>query len=568
MPMTIKLLGEPGIFDELGQVRDVRGFQAWGVLAKILLSRAPVDRRSLSAELFPDSVDPMGSLRWCLAALRKALDDPECLRGDPIESNLRAGIKVDIFDMQGADFDPDCTGLLLGSVEPKCSAEFSTWLLVERERLSSMFEARIRQETLAALSRGDYSRAIHLAGKAVNFDQFNEAAHVLLVKSLVMAGRFDAANRHAEATEAVFLSELGERPSLALRSAARRSVAAPPSTVSLATFVRSLIQSGQAALTAGAIDAGIDCLRRAVADAETTGDQPLFATALLELGVALVHSVRGYDDEGSVFLGQSLMIARQNGIPKIAAVALRELGYVEALAGRRPTAANYLSEARACSENDKATLAGIEAVAGFNLVDWGKVDYGIVHFEQSLDHSRRAGNRRWETWALGIGARGLILSGQFDKAESWLHSCMEGVEELKWMSFQPWPIGLLAECKLQKPTQSNTLLTTLEEAFVHSCQLADPCWEAMNARVIALTHEKQGDPATALQWLEDAKRRCNRETDRYAALEVDILADQARINRQMGQSRQADDVAREWISVAARTHMNAQIAAAAQFLAG
>src|SRR5205085_9115644 len=128
---------------------------------------------------------------------------------------------------------------------------------------------------------------------------FNESAHVLLVKSLALSGRYDAALEHVGATEAVFLAELGERPSAALRSAARRTISSAPGGISPEAFINSLLQSGLAALSAGAADAGIDCLRRAVGDAEKIKDGHLLARATFELGTALVHSVRGYDDEGS-----------------------------------------------------------------------------------------------------------------------------------------------------------------------------------------------------------------------------------------------------------------------------
>ena len=51
-------------------------------------------------------------------------------------------------------------------------------------------------------------------------------------------------------------------------------------------------------VAAGAVDAGVDCLRRAGAEAEAAGDPALLGRCLSELGTALIHAVRGYDDEG------------------------------------------------------------------------------------------------------------------------------------------------------------------------------------------------------------------------------------------------------------------------------
>ena len=567
MGMTIRLLGEPAILDEDGKARLVRGHQSWALLVRVVLSRSPLDRRRLASELFPETVDPLGSLRWCLAALRKALDCSECLSGDPVEARLPAGVVVDVLQLERDGFDIARAGQLLGSMEPKCSQEFSTWLLVERERIAGLVESRIRQETMRAISVEDYVRAIRLAELGVRGDTFNESAHVLLVKSLALGGRYDAAVAHVDATEAAFLAELGEKPSIALRSAARRTISSPPGGVSPEAFVKTLIESGLAALSAGVPDAGIDCLRRAVNDAEMTKDNHLKALATLELGTALVHAVRGYDDEGSILLRQSTELARQSGSASIASAAFRELGYVEALAGRRPAAAAYLSSAVETA-TDSGSLAGIHGVIGFNLVDWGLVNEGLDNFEISLDHARKAGNHRREIWSLGLGAWGLLAADRLKEADAWLEASLALIDQQKWIAFRPWPVALLAETGIRQGKDPATLRPRLEAAFAASCQLGDPCWEAAVARAMALSYAAANEVSTGTDWLSEAHRRCGRDTDAYKALQVSILADQADFNFKLGRLELADAVAREWISLAARTSADAQLARAAKFIEG
>jgi Bacterial transcriptional activator domain len=195
---------------------------------------------------------------------------------------------------------------------------------------------------------GEAARALRFAEIAARQNPFDESAHILLVKSLALSGQHAAATRHAEATEAVFLAELGERPSPALRNAARHMISVRPNRISAETFVSSLIQSGLAAMSAGAVETGIDHLQRAVSDSENIKDVALRACATLELGTALVHSVRGRDDEGAVLLMQCTELAQVAGDAAIAAAGFQELGYVEALVGRRPAAARHPSEARNC----------------------------------------------------------------------------------------------------------------------------------------------------------------------------------------------------------------------------
>lgn len=561
----IKLLGEPSILDENGQSQPVRGYQAWAVLARTVLARGPIERRSLAAELFPEAEDPLGALRWCLASLRKALNSSECLRGDPIECNLPPGFDVDLLQIDLDNFDLAEVGPLLDGIEPRSSPEFATWLLIERTRISGIVDAKLRRETLRALSLEDHSTAIKLAQSAVRRDAFNESAHVLLVKSLALGGSLDAALEHVEATERLFLAELGEKPSQALRSAARRTIASPAAGIPMEAFITSLIQSGLAALSAGAIDAGLDCLRRAVNDAEKIKSKALLAKATLELGTALVHAVRGFDDEGAILLRQSTELAKHAGSARIAASGYRELGYVEALAGRRPAAAAYLAEALNIAE-DRDNLAGIHAVMGFNLVDWGREREGLDHYHLSLDHARSNGNRRREIWALGLGALGLLSKDRFAEADSWLENCLTLVDEQRWVSFKPWPIALLGQSKLRQSHAPDGLRKNLEEAFALSCQVADPCWEAAVARTLALTHAAESDFKTATTWLDEARKRCFRHTDGYAALEVEILASQVEISLKQGLSDKADAFGREWIALAARTHMDKHVARAAAFI--
>jgi tetratricopeptide (TPR) repeat protein len=436
---------------------------------------------------------------------------------------------------------------------------------VERARIASIVESRIRQDTIRAISVEDHARAVRLAELGARQNPFDERAHILLVKSLALSGQYEAAARHAEATEAVFLAELGESPSPALRSAARRTISAPPSGISQEAFVRSLIQSGLAAVSAGAADAGIDCLRRAVSDAEKIKGGPLRARATVELGTALVHSVRGYDDEGAVLLLQSTELARVAGDQGIAAAGFRELGYVEALAGRRPAAARYLSQALDLAQ-DRNDLAGIHAVTGFNLVDWGRVTQGLEHFEFALDHARSAGNRRREIWTLGLGGWGMLAAGRLTDADQWLGDCLTLVEQQRWIAFRPWPVAVLGESRLRQQASPPQLRPALEQAFALSCQVQDPCWEAAVARSLALSYAAENDFSQAINWLSEAGRRCARDTDGYAALQVAILADQATVSRQQGRAEAADVFGREWVALAARTHMDAHVERATAFI--
>ena len=562
--MQIQLMGRPTISDAEGRARPLRGQQVWAVLARVLLSPRPLDRRGLAYDLFPETEDPMGALRWCLASLRRALDAPAAFGGDPIVADLPAGTIVDVVEAESGLLPGESAGDLLEGIEPRSSPQFATWLLVERARLAGLVDEILRRDALAALRAHDPARAIRLAERAVSRNPFEESGHVLLVRSLVLAGRREAANAHVEDVEKLFLADLGEMPSPALRGAARAKPTGTQGSGAPAA-IHAAVEAGKAAVQAGAADAGLDLLRQALADAERLGDDGLRAKVAVELGSALVHSVRGRDDEGAILMGEALVMARRSGQPDIAALALRELGYVDAMAGRRPSAAEHLQAAREVAETG-GKVARILAVTGMNLVDWGRLDDGLALFDASLATARDEQDGRTRIWALGVGSWGQIAAGRHETAKAWATECLARAEEANWLAFRPFPAAMLGEARLALGDDPAQIRADLDAAFALGCQLRDPCWEAATARAIALTFARQDDLATAAEWLGTARRRCVRETDIYYGLLVQILADQADLSRRSGHLSQAEWTTRELLSMAARTHADHQVEKALRHL--
>lgn len=559
--MQIALLGRPRITDEAGESQIVRGNQAWAVLARILLSPRPLSRRELAQEIMPEAADPLGALRWVLAALRKAIG-ADCLTGDPVLPEMPDGTRVDALEIGNPGFDFESAGQFLEGLDDVGSSEFATWLLVERERLAARIDGALRDEILTAIAAGLDERATVLAGLGVRRRPFDEGAHVLLLRAFVGAGNLAAAEDHLAKAEAMFLDELGEPPSPALRSAARATIAAPPQGLSSTALIDSLIQSGAAALAAGVVDAGIDCLRRAVAEAERTHDRHGQARGLAELGTALIHSARGFDDEGSVHLRIAADLARESGDGRLAGRALQVLGYADALAGRRPAAAKVLQEALDAAGDAPDDLASVCAFQAFNLVDWGHHAEGLGLFEQAIEHARTSGNRRREGWALGLGGWGHLQADELQQAEDWLKASVRLTEDLMWLAFRPWPMAVLAEANLRQQVAPDTVRVGLEAPFALSCQLGDPCWEAATARSTALALEESGAKDEAWDWIVRSERACLRVTDPYAALHVAILADRVRLAEERGEAEEFASTARRYLATAARTHADAHLGAA------
>lgn len=554
--LRIRLIGRPSIEGADGEPIEVRGRKSWAVLARVLMADGAVTRRALSADLFPEAVDPLGSLRWCLASLRKAIGSAEILTGDPIRRDLPDGVSVDVQELDSGVLDTANLGELLEGIDMSCGPEFSTWLLIARQQVSSRIATQLRDATIIAISRRDHERAVELAELAARRSPFEEGAQVLLAKALVVSGHPAAAVEHVTMVESLFRDDLGCEPSAALRSAARANVAAAPPGVSPGALASTLLRSGQAALSAGAIEAGLDCLRRAVAQAESGGDSTLEGQCRLELGSALVHTMRGFDDEGSVLLEEAVQLGQAAGDLPTAVAALRERAYVDTLAGRRPEAHRGLARALEIADGAPTLLPGLHAVAGFNLADWGRVKEALERYDLAIDVARLVGDRRWEAWALGLGGWAALSDGRVAQAQGWLQRCLEVVHEMQWMSFEPWPMAALAEANLTERPPSGAR-DDLERIFATSCQLEDPCWEGASGRVLALHHACAGETEVALEWISDSRRRAVRRSDVWSGIVGAILLTEAQIRLAVGDTAGANATAIELTAFAARTQLDA-----------
>lgn len=516
--LTVRLLGVPRLERDGTAQPAPRGRKAWALLAYVLLADRAVSRRQLAGVLFADADDPLGALRWTLAELRRAIGDATLLRGDPIAVELGADIAVDVIDLDDEMLDGaalvQLRGELLEGVDLASSPDFESWLAVQRQRISAAVEARLRQKAVALLATGRTADAVPFARLAVERNPFEEGNHELLVRCLAATGDIEGAKRAVAACEDLFQRELGIDVSDALRDAADsgpESTMVPP--ISGSAAVTSQLDAGEAAIGAGAIDAGIQCLRRAVAEAIRIGDPALQARALVSLGAALVHAIRGRDEEGVVLLTEAIEAAARAGDRATAAAAHRELGWVDVQAGRGTTAERWLVKAQELAETDEE-LAAILRSRGMNASDRADYRSAFEHLNLSLEHSARAGERRQGAFTDSVIARAHLLRGERKQAAMYLDRSLEVVREERWLSFQPWPQSLRGELDVRSGDLDGAA-GALETAWALACQLGDPCWEGMAARGLGLLSVARGDDRRSTAWFAEAVARSNRTSDRY-----------------------------------------------------
>ena len=525
--LVIRLLGPPEIERDAVVVPPPRGHKAWAVLAYALLADRPVARTRLAGLVFGDADDPRGALRWTLAQLRRALGVPGALAGDPLELGLPAGAAVDVLALASGEPDPALVrGELLEGVDPGAGAEFDAWLLVERRRFAGVCEAVLRDAALGALAAGVPLDGAALASRALELNSFDDGAHELLVRCLARAGEVAAARDHADACEVLFRRELGRAPDPGVRRAAdEHGAQSAPARGDRAAAVGQL-DAGRAAVAAGAVEPGVACLRQACAEARGVGDPALLARGLAALGAALVHSVRGGDEEGAAVLHEALALAEAAGDREVECKVCREIGFVWAQASRGVSAGRWLARAGALAADDKERAA-VLGVRGKALSDRAHYEAAIGLLWESIASARRCGDVRQAAWSLAILGRALLLRDQLPEAVEVFDDSLALVREEGWVAFQPFPEALRAEVALGQGDPDRAI-ALLDHAFALGCRIGDPCWEAVAARARGRVHEAAGERPSALAWLRDAAVRAVRVADPYVWMHaycLEALAD-------------------------------------------
>ena len=391
MGTVIHLLGVPRVLRDGRAQQAPRGNKAWGLLAYLLLTGHPVSRRRLCSLLFAEADDPLATLRWNLTVLRRLLGDPESLRGDPLAFGSSSEVVADVQVMvSGTWAEAESVGglgleLLESMSFPSCPS-FEVWLEAERRHLRGATEAMLHETALLRLAVGDASRAADLAGHLVRLNPYEENFQALLVRALAASGAGVAAARQAAACRELFRRELGVEPGPTLAAAAATVTATPTAMAATGPgAVVALIDAGSAAVGSGVLDAGLQCLRRAVVDARALTDAGLQARALVALGGALVHAAVGRDEEGATSLHEALATVSEGGrFAGVVAEASRELGYVEFLRGRYDRVEVWLDRAEAAAGSDASERARILTVRGSSMSDIGRYGSALRTLQQAI----------------------------------------------------------------------------------------------------------------------------------------------------------------------------------------
>jgi DNA-binding SARP family transcriptional activator len=522
--LSIHLLGPPRVERGGRALEAPRGRKTWGLLVYLIRTRVAPSREHVANLLFPEANDPLGTLRWTLSVLRRQLGDQAELGGDPLLLTLPPGTFVDVDVLSRGSWMeavalPGLGHELLDGLAFRSSPGFEMWLENERRHVSGTTSAVLHQAALALLGRGEAALAAHHASELVRLNPYEENAHVLHVRCLRATGDSEAAARQAEATTRLFRRELGIEPSAALRDAASADAMRVEARVSGRAAVLAQLEAADAALAAGAVEAGVNGMRGAVAAARGVGEHELLARALVALGGALVHSARGTDEEGAAALHEGTTLAEQVGRYDVAAKGWREISWVQFLRAHYERAEESLTRTVELAGGSEEELAWVDLIRGACRHDVGDYAAAGELLRSALVRARRLGAGQPLGQALTLLGRYHLLRGEIEDAVHLLDEALDDAEARGMTAFVPWPESFRGEIDLFLG-DVETAEARFEHAFALGCQVGDACWEAIALRGLGLVAATRGDVSRALELLVEAPKLCRRLPDTYLWIEA------------------------------------------------
>ena len=379
----------------------------------------------------------------------------------------------------------------------------------------------------------------------------DENHQALLIRLYRLAGEDDAAERQFAAWSATAERELGTTPGAAVRLALRERQRSHQAVDVIS--IQAITEAGAAAVSAGAVSAGVASFETAVRLADQAGAGSLRVETRLVLAEALIHTMGGLDEEGVARLVEAERIALADGDAETAASARAELGYVDYLRARYDRAERWFGQVLEQGSHSPSTLAKAMTYLGSVASDRAEYPRASSLLEEATRLSHSAHEPRREAFGLSMLGRISLLRGALDEATEQLEAAVDLAKRDHWLAFLPWPQALLGQVLLSGGDLAGAS-ESLEQSFARACQIGDPCWEGIAARGLALVAEASGHPDTAFTVLLDARSRTTRLADPYVWLDVHILDALCEVGRRHGHASTPDWVA-EMRDRASRTGM-------------
>jgi DNA-binding SARP family transcriptional activator len=508
------LLGRPSVTVDGEVAVPPRGAKAWGLLAYLAASERGRSRLEIAELLFAAAEDPLGALRWNLAALRRLLRLPGVLKGDRLFLDLPEGATVDTRLLDASDpaalGEPGLGHELLAGLSFPDSPAFETWLVTERQRLARRSTALLREAALSASARGEHELAVRFAVELVTRDPLDEGYHALLIRAHVAADDTQAARRQFGACQQLLRAELGTEPGPAVVAAVHAADAQRAHRIAAprAHEAESRLAVAWQSFLSGAIDHALDLGRGAVSLADAGHDEELRAAARTIVGAMLGMAVRGWD-EAATLLSEAFHIAQQMERPAEAATALGVRAGIDMMR------ADY-ANARRCAQAG-LSMSGDPAARSVNLMflaatdaDLGDLDSALRYAQMAGSDAQASGDPVRTLYTAAHAARIHLMAGDTCSARSEVNKAL-AVREGTMLALKSWTMSILAEVELAEGNVA-AARRHAEDAATFAAVTNIAYQQALACRAIGLAESACDNPTAAVAHLTQALSHARRTT--------------------------------------------------------
>jgi DNA-binding SARP family transcriptional activator len=508
--LDVHLLGRPVVLVDGVAAPPPKGAKPWALLAYLAASGQAHPRAELAELLFGEAADPLGALRWSLAALRRLLSRPDALKGDTIRLDLADAV-IDSQRLEAGDvagFEPGASGLLLCGLSFPDSPRFEMWLSGERARLLRRGTSLLRESALRALAAGDHELAVSRAGDLVLIDPLDEGHHALLIRAHASAGDAAAARAQYDHCRDILRRELSIEPGPAVVAAAHLAagVADAAKSADLRTIDAHMTVAWQSFL-AGSVDYGIDLGRSAVAMADRDDDTGLQIMARLFFAAMLSIAVRGWD-EAATAVTQALHLAEPEDRPFEEATARGILAGTDLMRADYPAAVLHTNIGAARSTDAGAQSINLSFLAAVEA-DIGQGTQAIRHAMEGVALAEESADPIRIVYATAYAGYTLLLTDNAQLARDHLERAVAVASSL--LVLLPWPLAMLAEVEV-RAGRLDAAVEAAARAEAISTTTGIAYQRALALRAAALVDAARGNHQAATERLVEALDHARRTT--------------------------------------------------------
>ena len=484
------------------EVPPPKGAKVWALLAYLAVSPRPRQRAELAELLFADAADPLGALRWNLAAMRRLLDRPDAFKGDLLCFDANE-VKVDAIELDRATTLPPRgeagrQQLLAGLSFPD-SPLFELWLTTERHRLRRRCCSLLREAALDAFARGDLTVFIELATDLVATEPHDEGHHALLIRALALDGRTTATREQFDRSRAFIRSELGCEPGAAVLAAAhlpsQRIATARPDEGEIWGHLNVAWQS----FLAGSIDHALDLGRNSVLLADQSSEVVLRITSRLYVAAMLNMSVRGWD-EAVITTAAATHLASDAGLASFEAIARGVVAGSELMRGDYRIAVDQATTGIELADDPDSRALNFAFLAAAES-DTGQHEAARRHAAQAVECAELSTDPIRHAYAYAYAAYADLATHNDTSARDFARRAIDACASI--LVLKPWPMALLAELELRNGDLP-AAVDLAREADGLAATTGMPYQRALAQRVLALAAARTGDYDPALERLETA----------------------------------------------------------------